>query len=226
MRSLVYRFDNFNDLSLIVEAGSDEQDLELPPRCACRNGEWVLATFEVDADTASIAACVADRGWGLRLAFEDRDWEELWRFANREGPPSVPPPSVRGARPNTQLSAPAGATVMVVDDDPDIRQVVRKVLSGIGFGVTDAASAEAALDALRQAEPDVVVLDWNLPGMSGIDMCRRLRGDKSAVPLVFLTAQSGTEDLVQAFEAGADDYVTKPFRAAELEARVLRLVRR
>ncbi len=226
MRSLVYRFDNFNDLSLIVEAGSDEQDLELPASCSCRDGEWVLATFEVVDDTASIAACVADRGFGLRLAFQDRDWEELWRFANREGPPSVPPPSVRGAQPNTQLRAPDGATVMVVDDDPDIRQVVRKVLSGIGFKVSDAATAELALDALRDTQPDVLVLDWNLPGMSGVDMCRRLRRDKSALPLVFLTAQSSTEALVQAFDAGADDYVTKPFRAAELEARVLRLVRR
>jgi two-component system phosphate regulon response regulator PhoB len=81
---------------------------------------------------------------------------------------------------------------------------------------------------LREHEVDLVVLDWNLPGMSGVEFCKRLRKDRSlcGLPVLFLTAHSSGKDLLEAFDAGADDFVSKPFRALELSARMLGLLRR
>mgnify|MGYP003498538536 FL=1 len=90
------------------------------------------------------------------------------------------------------------------------------------------SSAEEAFDLLRESRPDLMVLDWNLPGMSGVEFCRRLRKEPrlGRLPVLFLTAHSSTSDIVEAFSAGADDFVSKPFRAPELAARVLGLIRR
>ena len=209
-----------------MEVGGDEQELELPCCDGLRDGEWVLATVTVGEDGTSVAACVVDRGDGLRLAFTDRDWATLWKFANSDEPPSMPPPSM--PLPAFEIKAPPDASVLIVDDDSDLQNVVGAMLRSAGFRTEAVSSAEEAFDSLRQARPDLMVLDWNLPGMSGIDFCRRLRREArlGRLPVLFLTAHSSTRDIVEAFAAGADDFVSKPFRAPELAARVLSLIRR
>ena len=226
MRGIIYQFKGFQALSLHLEAGSDEQELELPPGAGpLANGEWVLAQFFIGEETTSIAACAVDRGDGLRLAFEDRDWERLWQFANRDEPPTIPPPS---APPTDDTEIPPHTRILVVDDDRDTQRMLRELLESAGYAASIVASAEEAFDRLRDMQVDLVVLDWSLPGMSGIDFCKRIRRDSvmSRLPVLFLTAHSSSHELVTAFEAGADDYVRKPFRALELKARILGLLRR
>jgi len=119
----------------------------------------------------------------------------------------------------------AGAQVLVVDDDPTVSDVVRRYLERAGFAVTLAADGPAALAAAERRPPDLVVLDLMLPGMSGLDVCRRLR-ERSDVPVVMLTALGEEVDRVVGFEVGADDYVTKPFSPRELALRVQSVLRR
>lgn len=235
MRGVLFTYETFKDLSLLLEAGGDEQELELPCPEGLRDGEWVLATFAIGEDTTAVASCVVDRGDGLRLAFTDRDWQMLWKFANYEDPPTIPPPSLPlpafddAAKSQAgDIRPPAGSSVLVIDDDADLMNVVSAMLRGAGYQVTGAFSAEEAFDSLREGMPSLVVLDWNLPGMNGLDFCRRLRKDRSfsRMPVLFLTAHSSTQDVVAAFAAGADDFVSKPFRGPELAARVLGLIRR
>ena len=222
MRTVLFTYESFKELSLLLEAGGDEQELELPRPEGLREGEWVLATFAIGEDSTAVAGCVVDRGDGPRMAFTDRDWQKLWQFANYEDPPPSLPTAAFDVR------APSGSTVLVVDDDPDLMNVVSAMLRGAGFDVSGVASAEEAFDSLRKARPSLVVLDWNLPGMNGVDFCKRLRKDASLVrlPVLFLTAHSSTQDVVTAFAAGADDFVSKQFRGPELAARVLGLIRR
>jgi two-component system phosphate regulon response regulator PhoB len=227
VRELLYPFRSFEALSLHLEAGGDEQDLELPAGATgFTDGEWVLAKIVVGADTTSIAACMVDRGDGLRLAFEDRDWQRLWQFANSVDPPTIPPPSQ--PPPAVAVESAALIRILVVDDEVDTQQVLKALLQAVGYVVGTVGSAEEAFDVLRKDHADLVVLDWNLPGMSGIEFCQRLRRDPpfSRLPVVFVTAHTSSKDLVAAFEAGADDFVRKPFRAPELKARILGLVRR
>jgi two-component system, OmpR family, phosphate regulon response regulator PhoB len=228
VRGILYQFESFQALSFMLEAGGDEQDIELTNPEGLKDGEWLLATFVVGEDSTAVAGCVVDRGDGLRLAFQDRDWQMLWSFANSEDPPTIPPPSVQFVP--IALEAPPDSSVLVIDDDPDVQTVVSAVLSRSGFGVSSVSSAEEAFDRMREQRVDLLVLDWNLPGMTGLDFCRRLRKEgrhgQGRVPVLFLTAHSSSQDLVDAFAAGADDFVSKPFRAPELAARVLGLVRR
>ncbi len=226
MRGVLFTYETFKDLSLLLEAGGDEQELELPRPEGLRDGEWVLATFAIGEDSTSVAGCIVDRGDGPHIAFSDRDWQMLWQFANYEDPPTIPPPSM--PLPAFDISAPSDSSVLVIDDDPDLMNVVSAMLRAAGFAVAGAYSAEEAFDSLRASLPSLIVLDWNLPGMNGLDFCRRLRREKSfsRLPVLFLTAHSSTQDVVAAFAAGADDFVSKPFRGPELAARVLGLIRR
>jgi len=226
VRGIVLQSESFEALALQMEVGGDEQELELPCTDGLKDGEWVLATFCVGEDTTAVAACVVDRGDGLRLAFTDRDWSRLWQFANSMEPPTIPPPSM--PLPAFEIRAPEDASVLIVDDDSDLQNVVCAMLRAAGFQAAAVSSAEEAFDSLREFRPDLMVLDWNLPGMSGVDFCRRLRKEPrmNRLPVLFLTAHSSTSDIVEAFAAGADDFVSKPFRAPELAARVLGLIRR
>jgi two-component system KDP operon response regulator KdpE len=114
--------------------------------------------------------------------------------------------------------------VLVVDDDPQILRAVRTSLQGHGYDVLTAGNGETALDLLPDADVDLVVLDLGLPGISGDEVIRRVRG-WSDVPIIVLSVRDGQADKVDAFDAGADDYVTKPFGMPELLAR-MRAVRR
>jgi DNA-binding response OmpR family regulator len=115
--------------------------------------------------------------------------------------------------------------VLIVEDDERIRRATRLALGVEGYDVVEAESGEAALVALGRGGVDLVVVDLMLPGMSGFELCHAIR-DSSALPVVVVTARTDTHDVVAALEAGADDYVTKPFSIAELAARLRALLRR
>ncbi|MFO0762938.1 MAG: response regulator [Byssovorax sp.] len=133
------------------------------------------------------------------------------------------PAAHRPARPSG-----AGSRILIIDDDPDIRDVVSVMLEAVGLVVAQAASAEEALERLRIEAYDLLVLDWNLPKMTGLDFCRLIRREPAlqALPVLFLTANASSQDMVEAFACGGDDYVVKPFRAPELGARIFSLLRR
>jgi two-component system KDP operon response regulator KdpE len=115
--------------------------------------------------------------------------------------------------------------ILVVEDDERIRSSMRLALEGEGYDVNDAASGEEALDLFAEAPTDVALIDLMLPGMDGFECCRALRR-QSAVPIIIVTARADTHDVVAGLEAGADDYVTKPFGMDELLARLRAAVRR
>jgi len=115
--------------------------------------------------------------------------------------------------------------ILVVDDDPQIRRVLKVTLSGQGFEVDDAKNGEVALDKLRESRFDLVLLDINMPGMSGLDVCRAIRAT-SEIAVIMLTVRDSEADTVEALDAGADDYVTKPFKPPELSARIRATLRR
>jgi two-component system, OmpR family, response regulator RegX3 len=116
-------------------------------------------------------------------------------------------------------------TILVVEDEPTLRETVAEALEGEGFAVRSAADGPAAVASFRERQPDLVLLDLMLPGMSGMDVCRILRAE-SAVPIVMLTARDSELDKVLGLELGADDYVTKPFSLRELAARIRAVLRR
>ncbi len=117
------------------------------------------------------------------------------------------------------------ATILVVDDEPQIRRVMRTSLTSEGYAVLEARSGEEALETLRRERPDLVLLDINMPGISGLETCREIRSN-SDVPIIMLTVRNTEKDKVRALDAGADDYVVKPFGAGELLARIRAALRR
>ena len=114
------------------------------------------------------------------------------------------------------------ATILVVEDEPAIQTLVAACLQNAGHQVVRADTAEDAIRRVNEILPDVVLLDWMLPGMSGIQLARRLRGDERThdLPIIMLTARADTSDVVVGLEAGADDYIVKPFNPKELVARI------
>jgi two-component system, OmpR family, response regulator MprA len=118
------------------------------------------------------------------------------------------------------------ARVLVVDDDPPLRRMLTRSLDAEGFDVTAAADGGAALIAAERSAPDVIVLDVALPAIDGLSVCRRLRGRGLGTPILMLTARDAVADRVAGLEAGADDYLVKPFAIQELVARVRALTRR
>ncbi|HEY7175145.1 MAG TPA: response regulator transcription factor [Micromonosporaceae bacterium] len=119
-----------------------------------------------------------------------------------------------------------GQRILVVDDDPTVSDVVRRYLERAGYDVVLASDGPAALTAFDQHHPDLVVLDLMLPGMDGLEVCRRLRADSEGVPIIMLTALGEESDRVLGLQYGADDYVTKPFSPRELVLRVQSVLRR
>ena len=118
------------------------------------------------------------------------------------------------------------STVLIVDDEPSIRISLRTILSGLGFGVVEAARGEEAVSLVRTAQFDIVLLDINMPGLGGIEVCRLMRKNAPLLPIVMLTVQGSEDRKVEALDAGADDYITKPFQLRELIARIRAAVRR
>ena len=120
------------------------------------------------------------------------------------------------------------ATILVVEDEPAIQELIAYNLKQAGHQPLRADNAEQALILVANALPDLVLLDWMLPGLSGIEFARRLRADKRtrAIPIIMLTARSDEQDKLQGLETGADDYITKPFSPRELNARIKAVLRR
>jgi two-component system, OmpR family, phosphate regulon response regulator PhoB len=114
------------------------------------------------------------------------------------------------------------STILLVEDDPDIRHLVSYKLTRAGFDVVEARDGVKALDQVRRHPPDLVILDVRMPRMSGLDVCRELRAGALAgdVPILMLTAQARPQDLEQGYAAGATDYIIKPFSPRELQERV------
>jgi len=119
-----------------------------------------------------------------------------------------------------------GQRILVVDDEPSIVDAVATALRYEGYLVEEAATGRQALDAAARFEPDLIVLDWMLPDIEGIEVGRRLRAQGFKTAVLFLTAKDATENKVEALRAGGDDYVTKPFSLAELVARTQAILRR
>ena len=118
--------------------------------------------------------------------------------------------------------------VLVVEDEPAQREVLVYNLEAEGFDVAKAETGDEALVLVQEAQPDVIILDWMLPGVSGIEICRRLKSNSAtrAIPVIMLTARSEEADRVRGLETGADDYVVKPYSVIELMARVRTQLRR
>ena len=116
--------------------------------------------------------------------------------------------------------------VLIVDDEIAIRRALHNTLHGLGFEVDDAASGEAALDRVGEAEYDVVLMDINMPGIGGIRACREIRKSLPHLGILMLTVRDREEDKVTALDAGADDYITKPFELREILARIRTVMRR
>ncbi|MEO5986672.1 MAG: response regulator transcription factor [Candidatus Limnocylindria bacterium] len=123
------------------------------------------------------------------------------------------------------IRRPASSTVLVVDDDPKIRDLLRLYLTRDGYRVLEAEDGPGALDMAREQRCDLVLLDVMLPGIDGLEVCRRLR-EETDTPILLLTARSGDADKVFGLDLGADDYVVKPFSPRELMARVRAQLRR
>ena len=116
--------------------------------------------------------------------------------------------------------------VLIVDDEYPLRAALRRALALEGYGVTDAASGEEAIELLKERSWDAMVLDVLMPGLSGVDVCKRLRAAGERIPILMLTARETVADRVAGLEAGADDYLVKPFALEELLARLKALLRR
>jgi two-component system, OmpR family, response regulator MprA len=120
----------------------------------------------------------------------------------------------------------AAVRVLIVDDDRALRDALRRALVLGGYEIVPADSGEAALAQAAAAAPDAVVLDIGLPDIDGLEVCRRLRGAGNRVPVLMLTARDAVEDRIDGLDAGADDYLVKPFDVGELQARLRALLRR
>ena len=120
------------------------------------------------------------------------------------------------------------ASILVVEDEPDIRELLNFTITRAGYGVLEADSAEQALQITDNKLPDLAIVDWMLPGISGVELVHRFRHDEltAKVPIIMLTARGEETDKLRSFDSGVDDYVTKPFSPRELLARVKALLRR
>lgn len=118
--------------------------------------------------------------------------------------------------------------ILIVEDEQPIREMVMFALAGAGYEVREAADAREAQASIAERLPDLILLDWMLPGISGIDFARRLKRDELTrdLPVIMLTARAEEEDKVQGLESGSDDYITKPFSPRELVARIRAVMRR
>lgn len=251
LRSVVFRFRDISALSLALE--ETRGSLPLPEGEPGVDGEWILAIFEIGSRrraTAAAARCVLAAG-DPHVEFERRDWDRLQSFAAArsehmraarpitttssgrlpaalESPfpmeSELPPASV----PIESTRVPLGSRVLIVDADPVTRTDICTMLAEIGLNVEAVPSPEEAAERMRAVSFDALVLDFNAKGQDPLAFVRGLRRDPlhSPLPVLFLSSHPSSRDEVEAFASGADDFLPKPFRAAELGARIYGLLRR
>jgi PAS domain S-box-containing protein len=141
-------------------------------------------------------------------------------------PPQLGPAGAgRRRRPAEDRGEETHGEILVVEGEPELQTIIHTVLTGAGYRVALASTGSTAVDRVAQAESDMVLLDWHLPDMDGLSVCRNIRR-WSNVPILMLTSKTSQEDLIAALDAGADDYLTKPFQSPELLARMRALIRR
>jgi two-component system phosphate regulon response regulator PhoB len=219
-----------------------------------RKRATAAAARGIDRGEADLAIVFEERDWSRILAFAEA--AELSLSGERPAAPiplandsaakkaekakPIPEPSdTQVSRRDDMLMVPsrpvhgivtrnATSRVLLVEDDPEMAKLVRTMLEAAGLEVEHSENGEAAFDRALATSFDLVVLDWNLPGMNGVELCKKLRKEKSLsqMPILFLTGHAASHDVVEAFASGADDFVSKPFRAPELNARILGLLRR
>lgn len=119
-----------------------------------------------------------------------------------------------------------GKKILIVDDERDLMNLIALHLKTTGYEALQASTGKLALEVIKKDHPDLIILDLMLPEMDGWEVCRRLREDRQDIPVIILTARAETEDKLRGFDAGADDYITKPFSPRELLARVKRVLSR
>jgi two-component system phosphate regulon response regulator PhoB len=226
VRGVQFSYGSSEELAADIDASSDDHGIALSCTDGLRDGEWVLVSFSIEDENLSVAGRVTLRGDDTRLIFEERDWLRLCEFAGADGCSCADRQSMQ--LPACSVHPPPNSRVLVVDDDPDLQQVMRCMLRANGFEVTTVSTAEEAFSYVRGLDVDLLVLDCNLPGMSGLEFVRRIRCEPCCgrLPVLFLTAHCSPDDVAEAFSAGADDFVGKPFRAPELGARIIGLLRR
>ena len=127
---------------------------------------------------------------------------------------------------NPEQLTPRQGTILVVDDESGVRRVLTVMLSGMGFTVVAASRGEEALALVQLTKLDAVLLDVDIPGMSGVEICQNIRRSNARLPILMLSAMDSVDDQVRGLDAGADDYITKPFRIRELTARLRSSIRR
>ncbi|HEX2732497.1 MAG TPA: response regulator transcription factor [Polyangiaceae bacterium] len=227
VQDIQFQFGCVEELQELLSLGEDDREVDLPIGTAgFSDGQWVLATFKIGDRNTSVAGCVQDRGVGIQLCFSDRDWQTLVDFselaAPQSGPASVRCPPIAGT------VSTEGTHILLIDGEAETRMVTQQLLEGAGYRVTAVSSAEQAFERLSVPGVDLIVCECTLPGMSGLDFCRQLKldGCHGCLPLIFLTTHSSQRRVVEAFECGVDEYVTKPFRQHELSARVIGVLRR
>ena len=245
MRDFVYRHDALASLAEFLR----EHDQQLPLDAAgiWTEGEWVLAIFEVGKRGRATAAVgsVTLRSGAAFVAFDRRDWERIHEFSSthaddslnaifaaapaRPTVDSIAPEVRRGDQRGSLLDVSVqGARILVVDGDPQTLMSLQSAVRASGIEVEGVASAEDAIAELASGRFEVVVSEFELPGLTGIELCRRLRDHErlDAVPVVIVTAMDDWRVRTEAFGVGADDWLRKPVNGDELGARCIALVRR
>jgi CheY-like chemotaxis protein len=226
VRAVVYRYGGLDSLQDELACLQGDGDLPLPDDLESpHDGEWVLATFCVgaigDGDSISLAARIGDGGAGLRVRLEPRDRVTLERFIRGEGPASSPPTDRSG-----ELQTPSGTRVLIVQPDDDVRQIVCGFLEDGGFVPVTVGSTQDAAALLNSGSVRAVVMDADLPAICGLEFCRGLRHSGCCVPVLILATDESRSSVQAILDAGADDLLTKPFRAPELRARLHGLLQR
>lgn len=227
MRSITFHFGGLEQLARALDGGDFE--IALPPGTQVTDGEWLLALFEIAHQEIAAAGRAMVRNEATMIHFAERDWRRLEALARagRGEPPSSASFSVSLST-ETEATRGIEARVLVVDDEPLVLEMVGAMLESAGLRVETVEDGELALAKIQKGEIDLLVIDCHLPGMSGIELCRAIRQEmaEKRLPVLFLTASCSSRDMVEAFTAGADDYMLKPFRAPELRARIFGLLRR